>query len=127
MGFWTWRLGILRAPFLWWQRVVNGFEFLRTELGSRVVVFRCTHYEPTTKRCDSYESRPLLCRDYPLEHTFDAMPQLFDECSLRMVDKRAAVLLRSLEAQGLPPERLAELKRKLFLVEAEDAAPSNAP
>lgn len=127
LGYWTWKLASLRVPFLWWHRVVNGFDFVRTELGARVAVFRCTHFDVQTKRCDSYASRPLMCRDYPTQHTYDAVPQLFDECSLRLVDKRAAVLLRALEAQGLPPERLDELKRKLFLVDADHAKAPAGP
>lgn len=124
VGAWTMRLSVLRAPFLAWQRQVNGFELIRTESAGRVAVFRCTHYDPASRRCDSYETRPLMCHDYPLNQTYEAIPALFDECSLRAVDKRAAVLLRALEAQGLPPERLAELKRKLFLVEAPPDGPA---
>jgi Fe-S-cluster containining protein len=55
----------LRRVFLWWQRVVNGFELKATHARERTFVFTCTHFDEATRLCDSYGSRPGLCRDYP--------------------------------------------------------------
>ena len=98
-----------------WHRAVNGFEM--QELNGRILTFRCTHYDPATKTCDSYETRPTMCRDYPVNLTHEAVPSLFDECSHRIVDRNAASLRRALAETGLAPEKLAELEKKLFLRE----------
>ncbi len=115
VGRLTWRWPALRAAALWWQRVVNGFEFVSQDARFRTFTFRCSHYEPQTKRCDSYESRPLSCRDYPVNVTHEANPVLFDECSHRVVDVKAGALRAALLAAKLPPEKLAELEEKLHL------------
>ena len=117
VGRTTWRLPTLRALALWWQRVVNGFEFASADARFRTVTFRCTHYNAVTKQCDSYASRPLMCRDYPVNLTFDANPVLFDECSHRLVDVNAAGLRDALERTSLSPEQRADLERKLNLRE----------
>jgi hypothetical protein len=85
----------------------------------KTFVFRCSHYDPVSKRCDSYESRPLMCRDYPLRLTFDAVPEPFPECSYVLVDRKAAQLTAALEAAGLDGEKLAEVKKKLYLDDGE--------
>src|SRR5215813_14607857 len=61
----TWYLPSLRRVFLAWQRRVNGFELTEADRGSRTFVFRCTHFDAATRSCDSYASRPGMCRDYP--------------------------------------------------------------
>lgn len=111
----AWGLVTVRRAFVWWQRAVNGMVLLSADPRLRLLIFRCTHYEPTTRRCDSYDSRPFFCRDYPVNTTFDPVPQLFDECSHRVVDRNADALLRALEAAGLPPDKLAAAKKKLYL------------
>lgn len=111
----TWFLPRVRALFVWWQRVVNGFELVDGDPRFRLLLFRCTHYDPVTKRCDSYESRPLMCRDYPVNLTYDAVPSLFSECSHGVVDRKADAMREALKAAGLSGERLQEVERKLFL------------
>lgn len=116
---WTWRLSLLRSLALWWQRAVNGFEPVSSDPRFRTVTFRCTHYDPATRQCDSYGSRPLMCRDYPVNLTHEANPVLFDECSHRIVDVKAEALREALARTALSNEKRAELERKLHLRDDE--------
>lgn len=111
----TWHVRVARALFLWWQWEVNGFELVSADPRFRLFTFKCTHYDAATKRCDSYDSRPLMCRDYPVNLTYDALPQLFDECSHGVVDKNAEVLRQALVNAGLKGHKLAEAEKKLYL------------
>lgn len=122
-GFFAWRFPTLRALTLWWHRVVNGFEFVEADARLRIFVFRCSHYDRETKRCDSYESRPLMCRDYPVNLTFEAVPELFPECSHGVVDRNAEALKAALEAAGVSPEKRAAIEAKLFLSETKQDPP----
>lgn len=110
-----WFVRTFRTAFLWWQRAVNGFELVDRDPRFKIFTFRCTHFDPVTKQCDSYESRPLMCRDYPMNHTFDAVPSLFPECSYVIQAKNADALRSSLVAAGVQGEKLAEMEAKLFL------------
>ena len=69
-----------RRLFLWWQRAVNGFELIRRDEASGAFVFRCTHFERTTRSCDSYGSRPGMCRDYPRLLLWQPNPELLPGC-----------------------------------------------
>ncbi|MGV3624666.1 MAG: YkgJ family cysteine cluster protein [Archangium sp.] len=111
----TWHVPTARRVFLWWQRVVNGFELKAADPRFRVFVFHCTHVDVTTKQCDSYDSRPLMCRDYPKNLTFEAVPSLFPECSYVVQDKNADSLRDALINAGVTGEKLAEAEDKLFL------------
>lgn len=115
VGRWIWFWPSARAAFLWWQRAVNGFEVVREERGPRVFVFRCTHFDVKTRVCDSYESRPGICRDYPRALLDQTWPDFFPECGYRAVARNAGSLGKALEGQNLAPEKLAELKRRLHL------------
>lgn len=110
----VWHLRSLRALFVAWQQHINGFALLRAERG-RVLVFRCTHYDPTTKLCDSYESRPEMCRDYPRGLLDQPWPEFFDECTYRPVDIRAWALKEALAQTALSEEKQAEVRRRLHL------------
>lgn len=112
---WIWYVPTLRALFLWWQRRVNGFELEAADPRFRIFVFRCSHFDRATRQCDSYDSRPLMCRDYPQNLTFDALPALFPECSYTILDKQADQLRAALRAAGLEGEKLAEVARQLYL------------
>lgn len=116
-GFFSWRFMTVRALTLWWQRAVNGFEFVQADPRVRAFVFRCTHYDPKTRRCDSYESRPLMCRDYPVNLTFEAVPSLFPECSHGVVDRNGEALRAAMVAAGVDAEKLKAIEEKLFLTE----------
>jgi len=113
--WWLWYLPTLRRLFLWWQRVVNGLELTETDRRGRVFVFRCTHFDPVSRHCDSYASRPGMCRDYPRVQLGQASPELFPRCGYRLVAPNAAGLRRALEQRGLTAEQLARLRRDLHL------------
>lgn len=99
--------------FLWWQRAVNGFEFLRADYKRSELIFSCTHYDKNSKRCDSYTTRPGMCRDYPTNLRYAERPKLFDDCTYVLVDRLQVRLDAALDQAGLPPEQLAEIKRRL--------------
>ena len=74
VGSVTWSMPLARRAFLWWQRRVNGFELVRADEDDRSFVFRCTHFDRATRSCDSYDSRPGMCRDYPRLHPLAGEP-----------------------------------------------------
>lgn len=115
VGLAIWYLPLLRTLFLGWQRRVNGFEFLRQERQGRFFVFRCTHYDPETRRCDSYATRPAMCRDYPRALLAGAWPELFPECGFEVKARRADGMRGAIDGLDLPEDEKAELKRKLRL------------
>jgi uncharacterized protein len=105
----------LRRVFLCWQKRVNGFELTEAVAGGRLFVFRCTHFDWATRTCDSYDSRPGICRDYPRALLFQPLPEMLDGCGYRAVPPNAAGLRAALEAQGLAPSQLERLKKELHL------------
>ncbi len=113
----VWYLRTPRFLFLWWQQKVNGFVLLRAEARERVFVFRCTHFDPSTRRCDSYSTRPGMCRDYPRGLLQQPRPEFLEGCGYRAVNPAAKKLLRVLETRHLPPEQLEKLKTGLYLRE----------
>ncbi len=106
---------IYRGLLVRWHRWVNGLELERLDRRARALVFRCTHFDPETRGCDSYDSRPTMCRDYPRALLYQAAPELFEACTHRLVYRNAARFDELLQDQDLPPEQLAELRRKLGL------------
>ena len=108
-----WHVRAARLPFLAWQRWVNGFEYAGEEPSTHDLVFRCTHYDPSSKRCDSYGSRPSMCRDYPTGLLDQAWPELFETCGYRVCARKPERLRAGIEATSLSPEAKAELLRKL--------------
>jgi uncharacterized protein len=112
---WVWHLPRVRSLFLWWQRVVNGFELVRAERAERLFVFRCTHFDPATRRCDSYGSRPGICRDYPRALLHQPQPELLPGCGYRAVARHGRRFLTVLEQYPLTPEQRERLKRDLNL------------
>lgn len=107
----------LHRPFLWWQRAVNGFELVEARTRERLFVFRCTHFDPVTRACDSYASRPGMCRDYPRALLWQPAPEMLPGCGYKPVHPRAASLARALEAQPLSDEQRSKLAKGLFLGE----------
>ena len=98
-----------------WDRI--GFELLKIDLRNRHMVFRCTHYDPATKLCDSYHSRPGRCRDYPRNLLTAPRPQFFSECSYFAVDRNAERYRRALERFPITEEKREELFERLYLIE----------
>jgi uncharacterized cysteine cluster protein YcgN (CxxCxxCC family) len=113
----VWHLPTLRRAFLAWQRVVNGFELSEREPAARLFVFRCTHFDPATRSCDSYDSRPGMCRDYPRALLWQPAPELLPGCGYRAVARNAESLRAALEARPLSAEQRARLRKGLYLEE----------
>jgi Fe-S-cluster containining protein len=113
---WTvWYLPMLRRLFLWWQERVNGFVLVDRDVAARVFIFRCTHFDWGTRSCDSYDSRPGMCRDYPRVLLHQADPQFLPGCGYRPVARDAERLVRSLERASVTREQMARLKKDLRL------------
>ncbi len=111
----TWYLPNARRLFLAWQRWVNGFMLTSADRPSRVFTFRCTHFDASTRRCDSYASRPGMCRDYPRVLLYQADPELLPGCGYRPLRPGGRRLLEVLDAHALDPAQRERLKRKLHL------------
>ncbi|CAN5310968.1 hypothetical protein BH09SUM1_BH09SUM1_14670 [soil metagenome] len=112
-----WYMPSARALFLWWQRRVNGFELQDREIGHRVFIFRCTHFDREARRCDSYHSRPGMCRDYPRGLLYTANPEMLPGCGYKPVACGAEKFIAALQQEGLSPDQLEKLKEKLRLEE----------
>jgi len=111
----VWYLPTLRRAFLWWQRRVNGFELVSRDPRARVFVFNCAHFDRATRTCDSYDSRPGMCRDYPRNLLAQPNPEMLPGCGYRPVAPNAEAFLRALEGASLRAGQLARLKRDLHL------------
>jgi hypothetical protein len=111
----TWHVPLLRRLFLLWQRQVNGFEPTGKDRAARSFVFRCTHFDVETRSCDSYDSRPGMCRDYPRALLWQPAPEMLPGCGYRPVAWNAASLRRALDARPLSDAQRERLKRDLFL------------
>ena len=111
----VWYLPTLRRAFLWWQKEVNGFEMTGRDLASRSFVFKCSHFDWATRLCDSYDSRPGICRDYPRNLLYQPRPELHPGCGYRPLAANAAALRVTLDRQPLTPEQRARLNRDLHL------------
>ena len=115
VGWITWSVPLVRRAFLWWQRRVNGFELARTEPEGQAYVFRCTHFDRSARRCDSYDSRPGMCRDYPRLLLWQPNPELLPGCGYRASPPNAAGLRAALGRAGLTAEQREKLRRGLRL------------
>ncbi|HET7291621.1 MAG TPA: hypothetical protein VFM88_04285 [Vicinamibacteria bacterium] len=111
----VWHMPLPRRLFLWWQRSVNGFALTGTVRRERLFVFECGHFDRASRSCDSYDSRPGMCRDYPRALLAQPAPELLPGCGYRPVLRSAGRFLRVLESQPLAPERRARLVRELRL------------
>jgi len=107
------RLPTFRAALVWWQLRVNGFELVAEDRRAGALAFRCSHFDPASRRCDSHRSRPGICRDYPRVQLDQAWPELFPECGFRVKAVGAEALLEGIESSALPAEKKAELRRRL--------------
>ena len=111
----VWSVPSARRLFLAWHRRVNGFELASTDSRARAFVFRCTHFDRGTRSCDSYDSRPAMCRDYPRLLMWQADPDLLPGCGYRPIAPNAASLRASLERLDLSPGQRERLRRGLRL------------
>jgi Fe-S-cluster containining protein len=110
-----------RWLLLAWHRVVNGFEFIDESRRDRTFIFRCTHYDPKTRLCDSYDSRPGMCRDYPRNLLYSCNPTFLQECSHYAESKNARRIRQSLEDLGLSEEEREALAARLHARATDDA------
>jgi uncharacterized protein len=115
VGWATWYLPSLRLIFLWWHERVNRFHLQSTSYAERTFVFTCDHFDLHSRRCDSYESRPGMCRDYPRALLHQPTPVLFPSCGYKALAANRRDLVQILEGQNLGAERLSSLKRDLYL------------
>ncbi len=111
----VWLAPRLRRLFLWWQERVNGFVLVEARRRERTFVFRCTHFDRASRACDSYASRPGLCRDYPRALLFQPSPELLPGCGYRPVARNAAELRRALDGAALSDEQRERLRSELHL------------
>jgi Fe-S-cluster containining protein len=111
----TWYVPLFRRIFLSWHRYVNGFEHLEKRRRERAFIFRCTHFDTKTRRCDSYHSRPGMCRDYPRGLLEQANPELFEGCGFKPLARNRVELLSELERQPLNEEQRVKLRKELYL------------
>jgi hypothetical protein len=110
-----WSLPYAQRVFLAWQRHVNGFELMRREAEGRALVFRCTHFDREERTCDSYDSRPGMCRDYPRLLLWQPNPEFLPGCGYRAIAPNADGLRKSLEKLDLTPEQREKLEKGLRL------------
>jgi Fe-S-cluster containining protein len=115
VGWLIWSLPLLERVFLSWQRHVNRFDLRDRDPETRVYIFRCLHFDWVTRRCDSYASRPGVCRDYPRALLHQPHPELLRGCGYRPIARNAKRFLHVLDAQSLTDEQRARLKKDLFL------------
>jgi len=108
-------LGLLRRLFLAWQFRVNGFRLVRADAETRTFYFSCDHYDAATNQCDSYDSRPGVCRHYPVNLLDGVAPEFFPECSFYAELKTAARFREALADVDLPPDARARLEARLHI------------
>ena len=111
----TWYFPGSRRVFLWWHRYVNGFALKEARREDRALIFECSHFDLATRSCDSYDSRPGMCRDYPRLFLEQANPEFFDQCGFKAIALGRENLIQILDKQSLTPEQLAKLKKGLYL------------
>jgi Fe-S-cluster containining protein len=111
----VWYLPTLRQAFLAWQRHVNGFELVGRDVAHRTFVFRCTHFDRGTRSCDSYDSRPGMCRDYPRALLYQPNPEMLPGCGYRPLARNAARLRTALAPLPLTAEQREKLEEGLHL------------
>ncbi len=112
-----WRLPRLRRLVIAWHREVNLFELIEQDRANHALVFRCRHFDPASRRCGCYRTRPGLCRDYPRGLAQAANPEFFEGCGYYAHYRQAEAMRSALAESGLPPEKLAELEERLHLRE----------
>jgi len=120
VGRLIWFMPVARRLFLAWQRHVNGFELLSRERKGRTFVFRCTHFDVSSRSCDSYGSRPGMCRDYPRLLLWQPSPDLLPRCGYRARAPNADALAESLARAELTRDQRDRLRRELALGDEDE-------
>ncbi len=117
VGKLTWYLPFARQVFLWWHAKINGFELIEARREDKAFIFKCTHFDTDTRHCDSYDSRPGMCRDYPRPLLEQATPEFFDGCGYKPLDRNREQFVQILANQSLTAEQVEKLKKDLYLDE----------
>jgi hypothetical protein len=120
VGRMVWFLPLTRWLFLAWQHHVNGFELVGRERRGRTFVFRCTHFDASSRSCDSYESRPGMCRDYPRLLLWQASPDFLPGCGYSGLAPNAATLAARLARMDLTRDQRERLRRGLRLGDGDE-------
>ena len=115
VGRLVWSMPRVRQLFLAWQKHVNGFEFAREDCEGQALVFRCTHFDRDARSCDSFDSRPGMCRDYPKVLLWQPRPEFLPGCGYRALTPNAAGLREALDRLDLTPEQREKLRTGLQL------------
>ena len=115
VGALVWFVPTLRRSFLWWQERVNGFRLTHELLLHRAFVFECGHFDRASRSCDSYDSRPGMCRDYPRLLLHQSNPEFLPGCGYRALPPNAVLLRDALTRAPLTPSQRDKLSKDLRL------------
>ena len=110
-----WSMAAARGLFLAWHRRVNGFELVSEDARAGAFVFRCSHFDRATRSCDSYGSRPGMCRDYPRNLMWQPSPELLPACGYRAMPPNAAGLRAAIDRAEISPGQRETLRKGLRL------------
>lgn len=124
---WLYHSRVWRRLLLAWHHQVNGFVLVASDRQSHQFVFRCTHYDATTKLCDAYDSRPGMCRDYPRNLLDGGAPEFLPPCSYYASAHNADEFRATLDQLDLSPEKRAEIERRLHLAPPSTPPPAARP
>ena len=91
-----WKLPRLRQFFVAWQQHINGFTLIEADEESQTFAFRCSHFDWKSRKCDSYSSRPFMCRDYPRALLQQPWPEFLPGCGYRPIAGNAEKLRAAL-------------------------------
>jgi Fe-S-cluster containining protein len=94
---------------------VNGFVMVEKRRREKTFVFHCTHFDRNSRLCDSYGSRPGMCRDYPRVLIYQQAPEFFSDCGFKALSPKRQELLQALDAKSLDDHQMKKLKKELYL------------
>ncbi len=117
----------VRWLILTWHRVVNGFVHVGDDRPTHTFIFRCTHYDPRTRRCDSYDSRPGMCRDYPRNLLHSPAPEFLPKCGFYALHRDAERIRASLRELQLPPDQQRAVEARFYVWEPPERDEPPAP
>lgn len=109
------KISFIRFIYIAWQKHINGFIFLEHDKEKGVLYFTCSHFDTFTRKCDSYDSRPGMCRDYPRNLLYTSIPDFFVECGYKPKDKNADRFNIALDKAKISEEKKEKIRKKLFL------------
>ncbi len=104
-----------RLAIVFWHRIINGFVYIGENRKRKQFIFRCSHLDPETGTCDSYLSRPGLCRDYPRNLLDTPAPQMLDGCGYYPLLAKAEKMAVAIDGIDMPEDVRDRLKSNLGL------------